>query len=129
MAQMSELWSKRGISDLALSSQNLRVKWRDWEKKFGNAQETILRNAGGEECQLVEHGEGENLLFEDQESNIEAKQSTAENLHKYLEPEDTKNLALNQTPARTISWKLQYQYLPQPAQLLVTLNTKTPTRG
>ena len=45
----------------------------------------------GEERQLVKYGEGENLLFEDQESNIEGKQSTTENLNKYLELEDSKN--------------------------------------
>jgi len=30
-------------------------------------------------------------MDEDQESNTEAEQSTAENLHMYLEPEDPKN--------------------------------------
>ena len=54
----------------------------------------IIKNTGDEERQFVEHGEGENLLFEDQESNIEAEQSTAENLHTYLEPEDPKNPVL-----------------------------------
>ena len=48
------------------------------EKTFGNVQGTILKNTGGEKRQFVEHGEGEHLLFEDQDSNIEAEQSTAE---------------------------------------------------
>ena len=56
MAVMSELWRKRGNSDLALSSQNLRDQAARLEKTFGNVQQTILRNAGDEECQLVEHG-------------------------------------------------------------------------
>ena len=34
------------------------------------------------------------MLFEDQDSNIEAEQSTAENLHTYLEPEDPKSPVL-----------------------------------
>ena len=64
------------------------------KKTFGNVQGTILKNTGGEKRQFVEHGEGENLLFEDQDSNIEAEQSNAENLHTYLEPEDSKSPVL-----------------------------------
>ena len=70
------------------------IRRRDWKKTFGNVQETILKNTGGEERQFVEHGEGENLLFEDLDSNIEPEQSTAENLHTYFEPEDPKNPVL-----------------------------------
>ena len=109
MDVISELWSKHGYSDLGLSSQNLRDQAARLEKTFGNVQDTILGNAGDEERQLVEHGEGENLLFEDQESNTEAEQSTAENFHTYLEPEDPKNPVL--TLARTKSWRVQHQYL------------------
>ena len=94
MAIMRELWSERGYSDLGLSCQNLRDQAARLEETFGNVQGTILKNTGGEKRQFIEHGEGENLLFEDQDSNIEAEQSTAENLHTYLEPEDPKSPVL-----------------------------------
>ena len=110
MDVMSELWSKHGYLDLGLSSQNLRDQAPRLEKTFGNVQDTILGNAGDQERQLVEHGEGVNLLFEDQESNTEAEQSNAENLYTYLKPEDPKNPVLNL--ARTKSWRVQHQYLP-----------------
>ena len=67
------------------------IRWRDWKKTFGNVQGTVLQNIAGEKRQFVEHWEGENLLFEDQDSNIEAEQSNAENLLTYLEPEDPKS--------------------------------------
>ena len=78
MAIMRELWSERGYSDLGLSCQNRRDQAARLEETFGNVQGTILKNTGGEKRQFVEQGEGENLLFEDQDSNIEAEQSTAE---------------------------------------------------
>lgn len=136
MAIMRELWSERGYSDLGLSCQNLRDQAARLEETFGNVQGTILKNTGGEKRQFVEHGEGENLLFEDQDSNIEAEQSTAENLHTYLEPEDPKSPVLtpmdpcaHEILARTRSWMVQHQYLPQSAQLLVNLDAELSTRG
>lgn len=131
MAIMRELWSERGYSDLGLSCQNLRDQAARLEETFGNVQGTILKNTGGEKRQFVEHGEGENLLFEDQDSNIEAEQSTAENLHTYLEPEDPKSPVLTPMDLNpcTRPWKVQHQYLPQSAQLLVNLDAEISTRG